>query len=112
MFESPSWWCRRGRRKPAWTTQRRRVKTFARSVGMAAAPLPSLPSDVLDRITRAALEAAGATAEARRCLGLVCRRWRDSLRGTLPAPCPPPVPALAFDECIFGILVQFHITGA
>ena len=52
---------------------------------MAGAALPTLPSDVLNYIACAALTATGSIKEARIRLSLVCRAWRDSLRGTQPA---------------------------
>jgi len=53
---------------------------------MNPSPLSALPADVLGCIMRAALAADGGTMRARRSLSLVCRMWRDSLRGTRPAP--------------------------
>ncbi len=49
---------------------------------MSPAPLPVLPPDVLGRIARAALAAEDDDVRAWGRLSLVCRTWRDSLRGT------------------------------
>ncbi len=48
---------------------------------MTPAPLPALPADVWGRITREALAAEGSTMPAWLRLGLVCRAWRENLRG-------------------------------
>ena len=49
---------------------------------MSHAPLPPLlPPDVLACIARAALVAEDNTGQACGRLSLVCRTWRDSLRG-------------------------------
>ncbi len=48
-------------------------------------PLAALPDDELGCVLRATLAASGSTMEARGLLSLVCRRWRDSLRGAQPA---------------------------
>jgi len=50
-----------------------------------AAPLPTLPPDVMGRIARAALaaEETGRHERAWARLSSVCRTWRDSLRGVL-----------------------------
>ncbi len=48
---------------------------------MPSVPLPAVPADVLGCIARAALFAEGSTVEARRDLSLVCRAWREALRG-------------------------------
>ena len=53
---------------------------------MTPAPLPALTADVWGSIARAALAAEGSTMEARRCLSLVSRMWRDGLRGVHPVP--------------------------
>ena len=60
--------------------------TAARGASMPpAAALPALPSDVWARIARAALAAEGRSLPPRVRLSLVCRDWRESLRGTQPA---------------------------
>lgn len=48
---------------------------------MTPALLPALPPDAMGCVARAALTAEGSTAKARARLSLVCRRWRESLRG-------------------------------
>ena len=48
-------------------------------------PFYALPDDALGCILRMALAANGSTMQARRDLSLLCRRWRDSLRGAQPA---------------------------
>ena len=49
---------------------------------MNAAPLPLLPADVMGRIAHVTLAAEGGPQErAWARLSLVCRTWRDSLRG-------------------------------
>lgn len=53
---------------------------------MTPAPLPALPSDVMDCIARATLAAEGSTVQARARLSLVCSAWRDSLRSALATP--------------------------
>ena len=60
--------------------------TAARGASMPpAAALPALPSDLLAHIARVALAAEGSTVPLRVRLSLVCRDWRESLRGTQPA---------------------------
>ena len=53
------------------------------SVSMSLVPLPELPSDVLGCIRRAVLLLDGGNAQAWARLSLVCRAWRESLRGAL-----------------------------
>ncbi len=48
---------------------------------MSRASLPALPVDVWGYIAHTTLAAEGSTAQARFRLSLVCRTWRDSLRG-------------------------------
>jgi len=48
---------------------------------MSPAPLPALPADVWGCIALTTLAAEGTTAQARFRLSLVCRIWRDTLRG-------------------------------
>ncbi len=50
-------------------------------------PFSPLPDDDLGCILRMALAADGSTMQARCRLSVVCRRWRDSLRGAQPACC-------------------------
>ncbi len=52
---------------------------------MNSSPFSALSADELGCILRAALAADGSTMQARRRLSLVCRKWRDSLRGVQPA---------------------------
>ncbi len=49
-----------------------------------AAVLPALPLDVWACIMRLSLAVEGSTAQARGRLSLVCRAWRDALRGAIP----------------------------
>ena len=46
--------------------------------------LPALPADPMDMIARATLRAEYSTPEAWARLSLVCRRWREVLRGVHP----------------------------
>jgi len=63
------------------------MRTRGQNRNMNAAPLPTLPPDVMARIARAALaaEEAGLHERAWARLSSVCRTWRDSLRGALVA---------------------------
>ena len=61
-------------------TRRQREQT-GRGVTISPAPLPALPQDVLGRIARAVLDLEGSDAQAWARLSLVCRAWRESLRG-------------------------------
>ena len=48
---------------------------------MSLVPLPTLPANVLLTIAHETLAAEDSVTKARVRLGLVCRKWRDSLRG-------------------------------
>ncbi len=48
---------------------------------MPSAQLPALPPELMERIARAALAVEGADMRAWARLSLVCRTWRESLRG-------------------------------
>ena len=51
--------------------------------------LPALPVELMGCIARAALAAEADDAQAWARLRLVCRAWRDSLRGALVRPTAP-----------------------
>ena len=83
LFES--WSCVRARRRRRKPQQARGgLSTYCQ---MVQAALPTLPSDVLSHIACAALTAEWSTEEARIRLSLVCRAWRDGLRGAQHARC-------------------------
>ncbi len=61
--------------------KRRRQQTARRGARGKPSALSALPPDLMACVARAALTAEGSTVQARRHLSLVCRAWRDSLRG-------------------------------
>ena len=73
----------RGRKRPL-------VKTaeVTRHASTPLASLPALPADVWGCISRAALAAEGSTMRSSVRLSLVCRTWRDGLRGETQQRCP------------------------
>ncbi len=58
-----------------------------RHAALSPVPLPALPVDVWGCIAHAALAAEGSTMRACVRLSLVCRTWRDCLRGAAVQPC-------------------------
>ena len=61
--------------------KRRRQQTARCGARGKPSALSPLPSDLIAAVARAALTAEGSTVRARRRLSLVCRAWRECLRG-------------------------------